>query len=72
MIVAEPSFGSLASSTIGYVNPPSVDNLISTFAQLTGDAVVFATSHVIVLLSPALHVVVEFCEVTIKVQYQLQ
>src|SRR5688500_4651873 len=66
LTVAEPSFGSLASSTCGYVKPPSVDNLISTFVQLTGAAVVPATSQVMVCIVPPCHVVAEFCEVTTK------
>src|SRR5262249_47242580 len=34
--LAEPLFGTLAASTNGKVFPPSVDNVIFTFAQLTG------------------------------------
>ena len=41
-----PSFGVLATNTVGKVLPPSVLNEIFTLAQLTGDAVVLATAHV--------------------------
>jgi len=43
-----PSLGVLAANTVGNVWPPSVLNEIFTLAQLTGDAVVLATAHVIV------------------------
>ena len=42
-----PSFGVLATSTVGNVNPPSVLKEIFTLAQLTGVAVVLATFQVI-------------------------
>lgn len=42
-----PSLGVLATSVLNVV-PPSVETDIFTFAQLTGDAVVLATFHVIV------------------------
>jgi hypothetical protein len=45
---SEPSFGVLAVITVGYVNPPSVDRLIMTFATFTGGVLVPATSHIIV------------------------
>ena len=45
---SEPSFAVLAAKTVGNVFPPSVDNDILTFAQLTGAAVVLATFHVTV------------------------
>ena len=48
VMTAEPSLGVLSKSAVGYVNPPSVENRISTLAQLTGAAVVFATSQVMV------------------------
>ena len=44
----EPSFGVLAINTVGNVCPPSVLKDIFTLAQLTGEAVVLATFHVIV------------------------
>src|ERR1051325_10583202 len=45
---AEPLLGVLASSTVGNVTPRSVEREILTFAQLTGAALVLATSHVTV------------------------
>ena len=48
VIASEPSLGVLAVITVVNVFPPLVDNRIRTFAQLTGDAVVLATFHVIV------------------------
>jgi len=42
-----PSFGVLATKVLKEL-PPSVEMDIFTLAQLTGDAVVFATFHVIV------------------------
>src|SRR5690349_24271590 len=61
-----PSFGVLAASTVGKVCPPSVDKDIFTFAQLTGEAVVFATAHVIVCEEPPAHDTVVLGEVTEK------
>ena len=51
-ISSDPSFGVLANIVTGNVRPPSVDSSIETFAQLTGAAVVFATSQVMVLKVP--------------------
>ena len=45
---SDPSFAVLANKTAGKVCPPSVDNEILTFAQLTGGRVVLFTSHVTV------------------------
>ena len=45
---SDPSLGVLASKTVGNVCPPSVDNEILTFAQLTGGSVVLVTFQVIV------------------------
>ncbi len=47
-----PSFGVPARSVVGKVRPPSVDINISTFAELTGAAVVFATFQVTVCAEP--------------------
>src|SRR5688572_24725715 len=47
-----PSFGVLASSTIGNVLPPSVDKVMRTLAVLTGAAVVDATFQVTVCAEP--------------------
>jgi hypothetical protein len=44
--VSVPSFGVLAINTVGNVCPPSVLNDIFTLAQLTGEAVVLFTLHV--------------------------
>ena len=44
----DPSFGVLATNTVGNVCPPSVLKDIFTLAQLTGEAVVLATFHVTV------------------------
>ena len=43
-----------------------MDNRISTFAQLTGAAVVFATFQVMVCVEPSGQVVAEFCELTVN------
>ena len=48
IIDSEPSFGTFVASVIGYVNPPSVERIMSTFAQATGARSVFATSQVTV------------------------
>jgi hypothetical protein len=48
LTVSLPSFGVFAINVVGNVFPPSVESLMLTFAQLTGAAFVFATSHVIV------------------------
>ncbi|MDP1614816.1 MAG: hypothetical protein Q8L68_03380, partial [Methylococcales bacterium] len=48
VITCEPSLGVLAIISVENVLPPLVDKSIRTFAQLTGNAVVFATLHVIV------------------------
>jgi hypothetical protein len=61
-----PSFGVLAASTVGNVNPPSVLNEIFTFAQLTGVAVVLATLHVIVCVDPPAQLTAVFGAVTAK------
>ena len=47
-----PSLGVLAANTVGNVCPPSVLKDIFTLAQLTGEAVVLATFHVIVCVEP--------------------
>ena len=44
----DPSFGVLASRVVGKVCPSSVDRRMSTFAQLTGAAVLLATFQVMV------------------------
>ena len=41
--VSAPSFGVLLARMIGKVFPPSVDRVILTLAQLTGELLVFAT-----------------------------
>ena len=43
-----PSFGVVASNTVGKVKPPSVEKEIFTLAQLIGAALVLFTSQVIV------------------------
>ena len=43
-----PVFGIFDAKTVGYVNPPSVDNKISTFAQLTAPVAVPASFQVTV------------------------
>src|SRR5579862_191554 len=43
VISSEPVLGVLAASTVGNVNPPSVDKLILTFVTLMGAAVLFET-----------------------------
>ena len=48
----EPSFGVLATNTVGNVCPPSVLKDIFTLAQLTGEAVVLATFHATVCAEP--------------------
>ncbi len=60
----EPSFAVLAAKTVGKVCPPSVDNEILTFAQLTGAAVVFATFHVTVCVELPAHETFVFGAVT--------
>ena len=56
-ILSDPSFGTFDAKTVGKVNPPSVDNKMSTFAHATGATSEFATSHVTVSeVSPA-HVI---------------
>ena len=50
-----PSLGVLASSVVK-VFPPSVEREIFTFAQLTGAAVVLATSQVMVCAEPPVHI----------------
>jgi hypothetical protein len=49
---SDPSFGVLFAKTIGNVEPPSVERLILTFAQLTGALLVFATAHVTSCVEP--------------------
>ena len=61
-----PSFGVLATRTVGKVNPPSVDNRIFTLAQFTGAAVVLATAHVTVCDEPPSHETFVFGIVTWK------
>ena len=46
MMSSAPSLGVLLASTVGKVRPPSVERPMATFEQLTGAAVVLATSHV--------------------------
>ena len=53
--VSVPSLAVLAINTVGKVWPPSVDNDIFTLAQLTGEAVVFATDQVIACDEPPTH-----------------
>ena len=53
--VSVPSFAVLADNTVGNVCPPSVDKDIFTLAQLTGEAVVLATDHVIACAEPPAH-----------------
>ena len=48
-----PLLGVLATSGNAYVNPPSFERSIATFAQLTGGESVPATSQVTVRVSPA-------------------
>src|SRR5580765_8531045 len=55
MTSAEPSLGVLASSTYGYVWPPSTDSEIFTFAVEIGGALVPATFQVTVCVEPAAH-----------------
>ena len=47
VIISEPSLGVLAAKTVSKFNPPSVDNLMFTFAE-PGKAVVLFTFQVIV------------------------
>ncbi len=54
----------LASSTVGYVCPPSVERLIFTFASLIGASAVPATFHVIVCVERPGHVTAVFGAVT--------
>jgi hypothetical protein len=61
---SEPSFAVLAVRTVGHVFPPSVEREIFTLAQLTGDAVVLATFHVIVFVVPPVHVTAVLGDVT--------
>src|SRR5688572_11196746 len=49
----EPSFGVLATSTVGNDVPPFVDSRMRTFAAPTGATAVFATSQVTVCVEPA-------------------
>ena len=53
---SEPSLAVLAINTVGKVCPPSVLNEIFTLAQLTGDAVVLFTLHVIFCAEPPANV----------------
>src|SRR5262245_24856915 len=59
-----PSLGLPAASTAGKVKPPSTDSSTLTAAQLTGDAVVFATSQVTVSWVPSVQVTAVSGEVT--------
>jgi hypothetical protein len=54
----------LGNKTVGNVSPPSFDNEILTFAQLTGAAVVLFTFHVIVCDEPPAHETFVFGDVT--------
>ncbi|MND95839.1 hypothetical protein D3C80_881030 [compost metagenome] len=53
-IVSESSFGVLAAKTTGYVNPPSTDNFIFTFADPESVLVLF-TVHITVCADPFAH-----------------
>lgn len=64
--VSVPSFGVLSAKTTGNVSPPSNDIEILTFAALTGAAVVFATSHVIVCDDPPAYVTFVLGAVTLN------
>ena len=48
VIVSDPSFAVLPINVIGKLFPPSVDNNIATFVQLTGATLVEFTLHVTV------------------------
>ena len=61
-----PSLGVLAANTVGKVCPPSVDKDIFTLAQLTGEAVVFATDHAMVCEELPAHDTAVFGAVTAK------
>jgi hypothetical protein len=61
---SDPSLAVLAASTIGKVDPPSVESEIFTFAQLTGAAGVFATFHPTVCVDPTDHTTAVFGAVT--------
>lgn len=63
---SEPSFGVLATTTIGNEVPPSVERVIFTLAQLTGAPVVPATFHAIVCREPPLHDTLVLGDVTWK------
>ena len=52
---AEPVFGAPARSTVGKVFPPSVERRMLTEWQLTGAALVPATSQVTVWVLPEAH-----------------
>ena len=55
VMTASPSFSVLAASTIGKVIPLSVDSVILTFAQATGETFVLATYHVMCLRVSGVH-----------------
>jgi hypothetical protein len=61
-----PSLGVLADNTVGNVRPPSVEREIFTLAQLTGDAVVFATAQVIACVELPAHETAVLGDVTEK------
>jgi len=60
----DPSLGVLSASTVGNVVPPSVDNVILTFAAFTGALAVFATFQVTVCVEPPANVTEVLGEVT--------
>ena len=61
-----PSFGVLATSTVGNVNPPSVLNEIFTLAQLIGAMLVLFTDHVMVCVEPPAQLTAVLGTVTAK------
>src|SRR6476661_1784247 len=64
--VAEPSLAVPASSTVGYVRPPSVESRMFTVAQFTPLAVVPATLQVTVWVLPPVQVTAVLGAVTRK------
>lgn len=61
-----PSFGVAAASVLGKVLPPSVERRMSTFARLTGAAVVPATFQVTAWVEPEVQATAVFGVVTAK------
>ena len=55
-----PSFGVLASNSVGNVMPPSVDKVMRTSAVPTGATLVLATSQITVVAAPAARVIAVF------------